>query len=192
MEQLPATRVSDAEREAVALRLREAAVEGRLTLDELSERLGTALAARTHADLEPLTADLPAAGTPTRVSRRAPRRWVVSVMSGHSLRGRFRVAGSLNVISLMGGAEIDLRAAEIDGDTVTIRCVSIMGGASVVVPEGVEVDDTGFAIMGGRDVKVRDVPPVPGTPLVRVFAFALMGGNEVKSKPHRRRDERSE
>jgi len=39
--------------------------------------------------------------------------------------------------------------------------------------------------MGGRGVKLRNVPLVPGTPVVRVRSFALMGGNEVKSKPHR-------
>jgi hypothetical protein len=54
-------RASDAEREAVADRLRGAAAEGRLDPEELDERLGRAYAARTHAELDALTADLPAA-----------------------------------------------------------------------------------------------------------------------------------
>jgi hypothetical protein len=53
-------RASDAERDAVAARLREAHAEGRLTFEELSERLDVAFAARTHGDLVPLTRDLPA------------------------------------------------------------------------------------------------------------------------------------
>jgi DUF1707 SHOCT-like domain/2TM domain len=57
----PAHRASDAEREAVADRLRRAAAEGRLDPDELEERLGRAYGARTVGELAPLTADLPAA-----------------------------------------------------------------------------------------------------------------------------------
>ena len=55
----PAHRVSDAEREAVADRLRHAAAEGRLDTDELSDRVERAYRAQTSTDLEPLTADLP-------------------------------------------------------------------------------------------------------------------------------------
>lgn len=57
-------RASDAEREAVAERLRRAAAEGRLDPDELDERVGRAYAARTRAELGPLTADLPLSPAP--------------------------------------------------------------------------------------------------------------------------------
>jgi hypothetical protein len=53
-------RASDADREAVAERLRHAAVEGRLEPDELEERLHAALRARTYGDLRRLLSDLPA------------------------------------------------------------------------------------------------------------------------------------
>jgi hypothetical protein len=52
-------RASDADRDAVAERLRQAAVEGRLEPHELEERLHTALRARTYGELEPLVIDLP-------------------------------------------------------------------------------------------------------------------------------------
>ena len=52
-------RVSDAERDEVATLLRDAAAEGRLTPDELDERVEKALLARTGADLDALLADLP-------------------------------------------------------------------------------------------------------------------------------------
>lgn len=52
-------RVSDAEREEVAQRLRAAATDGRLTLAESDERQALAYAAQFHHDLTPLTADLP-------------------------------------------------------------------------------------------------------------------------------------
>lgn len=53
-------RASDADRDAVAERLRSAAVEGRLEPDELEERLHAALRARTYGDLRRLLTDLPA------------------------------------------------------------------------------------------------------------------------------------
>jgi hypothetical protein len=53
-------RASDADREAVAERLRQAAVEGRLEPDELEERLHSALRSRTYGDLRLLLSDLPA------------------------------------------------------------------------------------------------------------------------------------
>jgi hypothetical protein len=61
-------RASDADREAVAERLRHAAVEGRLEPDELEDRLHTALRARTYGDLRRLLSDLPA--TPMAWERR--------------------------------------------------------------------------------------------------------------------------
>ena len=57
-------RASDADREAVAERLRHAAVEGRLEPDELEERLHAALRARTYGDLRRLHSDLPAKPMP--------------------------------------------------------------------------------------------------------------------------------
>jgi hypothetical protein len=64
-------RVSDADRDRVADRLRAATGEGRLSADELEERLEAAFAARTAAELAPLTADLPA---PPVCARRRPAR----------------------------------------------------------------------------------------------------------------------
>ena len=59
-------RASHADREQVVGALQAAFVQGRLTADELDERVGQALAARTYADLGGLTADLPADAAPAR------------------------------------------------------------------------------------------------------------------------------
>ncbi len=56
----PVLRASDADRDAVADRLRAAHTEGRLSVEEFGERLDAAFAARTTADLARLTTDLPA------------------------------------------------------------------------------------------------------------------------------------
>jgi hypothetical protein len=59
-------RIGDAERDAVMTALREHFAQGRLTHDELDERLDTALAARTAGDLRRVTADLPGPPPPRR------------------------------------------------------------------------------------------------------------------------------
>ena len=72
-------RASDAEREAVVERLREATAEGRLTFGELSERTEAAYTATTRGELVPITADLPAVSSPpaapVRPSAGADREW---------------------------------------------------------------------------------------------------------------------
>jgi len=65
-----AIRVGDADRERTIERLRQAAAEGRLEPDELEERVGSALAARTGGDLTGLVEDLPSARRPRRRRRR--------------------------------------------------------------------------------------------------------------------------
>jgi hypothetical protein len=57
-------RAADSDRERTAERLRTAAAEGRLSAEELEERLEVALAARTHGELEAVVADLPSAEPP--------------------------------------------------------------------------------------------------------------------------------
>jgi hypothetical protein len=56
----PSQRLSDAERDAVVVQLREGLSEGRLDLDDFRARLDAAYAAKTHGEIVPLTKDLPA------------------------------------------------------------------------------------------------------------------------------------
>src|SRR5579864_586214 len=57
-------RMGDADREAVAAQLREHYADGRLTLDELNERLDQTFAAKTKADLDVVLRDLPHVARP--------------------------------------------------------------------------------------------------------------------------------
>jgi hypothetical protein len=67
-------RASDADREQVAERLRQATTEGRLLPEEFEDRLGAALSARTYGELAAVVADLPAPGTTIAGRSRAPAR----------------------------------------------------------------------------------------------------------------------
>jgi hypothetical protein len=176
----PAARASDAEREVAVERLRTAAGEGRLALDELSERLDAAFGAVTRADLEPLTADLPAPSSPGPAA--APgRRWIVAIMGGGRHRGRWRIASRCTVVNVMGGSDLDLSEAIVEGSETEIRVFSLMGGSNIVVPDGVHAELGGFAFMGGNDLRLRGRPqPRPGAPVVRVRAYSVMGGTDVK------------
>jgi hypothetical protein len=177
---IPQVRASDADRDAVVERLRTAAGEGRLALDELADRLDGALAAVTTADLEPLTADLPAAAPP---STGGGRRWILAIMGGGTHRGRWRIAPRCTVVNVMGGSDLDLTEAIVEGSETEIRVFSLMGGSNIVVPDGVHVDLGGFAVMGGNGLKLKGRPaPAASAPVVRVRAWSLMGGTDVKRK----------
>ena len=186
----PALRVSDADRERTAQHLRQAAGEGRLTLEELDERVEAAYAAKVGADLVKLTEDLPAASGasstalahPPAPKRARRRRWALSIMGGGDLRGRYRAGDKLNAVAIMGGGDIDLRETIFDEPEITITAVAIMGGIDVIVPAGVEVELSGLAIMGGNDSRVSAQSLPPDAPRVHVRAFSLMGGVCAKLK----------
>jgi hypothetical protein len=178
-ETAPELRVSDADRERAATALREHLAQGRLTLDELAERLDRIYEARTRAELEAVSADLPAQARPLVAGKR-PRRYLVAIMSGVERSRRWRLAPETTVLAIMGGAHLDLRGAQIEGTHATISCFTLMGGIDIVVPQGSDVEVSGFGLMGGVADEVRGEPQ-PGMPALHVRAFALMGGVSVRS-----------
>jgi len=191
-ERAPALRASDADRDRAVASLRDGASEGRLTFDELSHRVELAYAAATMVELDELLADLPAATTtaPKPVPRGKLRRWNVAIMGGCERRGRWRPSPHGVAVALMGEVKLDLRDASIGEDELVITAFALMGGVTIVVPEGVEVDLGGLAIMGANEHRPGKATVLPGTPIVRIRAFSLMGGTEVKVRGSSSRDAR--
>jgi hypothetical protein len=190
-------RVSDSDREQAAEVLREAAAQGRISLDELDERLESAYAAKTYADLAAVTHDLPQSGRmpvppvqgATQISRvggTPGAKFSVAIMSGARRMGRWVVPRTYVSVAVMGGVELDLREAQFSEPVVTLHAYTVMGGIQITVPEDVDVDVSGLAFMGGFDHNASG-PGVPGAPQVRVLGFALMGGVEVRRKPLKKR-----
>src|SRR3954471_12982900 len=99
-----------------------------------------------------------------------------------ALIGGVRHSGTLTRrthVTLVGGMDIDLSAAEIPPEGVTITKVSLVGGVSLIVPADARVEVSGFVLVGGRDVE-RGNASGPGAPVVRVRAFGLAGGVKVR------------
>ena len=187
-------RVSDAERDVTLKVLNEHAAVGRLTLDELEERAGKAIAAKTRGELAALTTDLPQEGAAPAVrasgapavavaGERKPVRWMVAILGGGHRRGRFRAVGSINALGILGGDEIDLREAEMEGGELTLNLFSVLGGANVYVPDSIEIDMGGFSILGGNEVKGSERLPRQGAPIVHIRGFGLLGGATIYRLP---------
>jgi Domain of unknown function (DUF1707)/Cell wall-active antibiotics response 4TMS YvqF len=195
-------RASDADRERVANVLREAAGDGRLSMDELDERLDAVYAAKTYAELEPITHDLPDAGAPSvpvpsPAARRDPTRFggeptshgAVAILGGFTRRGDWVVPKEFTAFMLMGGGEIDMRDARFSEREVSIHIVAIMGGCEVIVPEDATVRVTGVGIMGAFD-HTGSSTGSPDGPVITVNGVAIMGGVDVKRRPSPGKDMR--
>jgi len=188
-------RVSHADRERVAEVLRVAAGEGRLDLDELEERLDLTWAAKTYADLVPITHDLQPAvepaphppvprpgGTPPPAPEHLSSR---SIMGECKRQGVWRVPAQHTAFALMGSVLIDLREAVLESHETLIQASAVMGEVKVVVPAHVHVVVDGTPVMGdygqGKDKVPADLGP--DSPVVRVQGVAVMGSVQVQRLP---------
>ncbi|MFI5953301.1 DUF1707 domain-containing protein [Cryptosporangium sp. NPDC051539] len=184
-------RASNADRERVANALHEAAAEGRISLDELDVRLNQVYAAKTYAELQPLTRDLPALGTahqwtpeaspPPVVPVLPPSSQGVAIMSSFKRAGQWTVPEKFECFAFWGGGVVDLREAVFTSSTVTIRAAAIMGGIEIIAPEFATVHVTGLGIMGGFDDSAT-AQGAPGAPVIIVTGFAFWGGVSVKRR----------
>ncbi|SCG46118.1 DUF1707 SHOCT-like domain-containing protein [Micromonospora inositola] len=125
----PEMRVSDAERERVVEQLNQAVGEGRLTLAEFEDRIGGVLAARTHGDLAPFTADLPATGAPQVLELR-------SRASSLKRAGRWVVPRRVVVKARSSSVRLDLTEAVIVSPTVEVLLDVRSSSVTVVLPHG--------------------------------------------------------
>jgi Domain of unknown function (DUF1707)/Cell wall-active antibiotics response 4TMS YvqF len=178
-------RASDTERHAAVERLRDGAAAGRLTLEELSDRIELAQGARTRGELEAVVADLP---DHSPAPSRPARRWIVGILSGAEAGGRWRLGEDTRAVAVLGSADVDLREAELSSAEPTLTAVSVLGEIEITVPEGVDVELRSFSLLGG--IEARKPPPAPpGAPRIVIRAFTLLGSVELRppTEPRRRR-----
>jgi hypothetical protein len=180
-EHRPALRISDAERERAVRTLGEHHAVGRLTYEEFVDRMDRAYDARTHDQLDVLTADLPEA--PAARAQPRKRRWLVSVMGGNE-RAEDVAHDETVIVDVMGGSDLDLRGASFPAGEANVTAIAVMGGSTIWVPEGARVELSGFALMGGNSNRVPAGVASSG-PLIRIKAWSLMGGIDVRSGSRR-------
>lgn len=203
-------RASDADRDSVAHRLREALAEGRLDPDEHSERLDAVYRAKTLGELVPLTEDLPepsgSGSSPAPTDFRSPRpiygggrvvsgqeptsRLAIALMGGADRSGSWIMPGSFTAVAVMGGVNLDLREARFTQRETTIWTYSLMGGVAVIVPDDVQVRVHGIPLMGGFGVSDHTPSVVdPDAPIVHIRGIAVMGGVGVEYRSRKHQDE---
>jgi hypothetical protein len=174
-------RASHADRDRTVEVLREAAGDGRLTSDELDERLERALTARTYGELATLTADLPAT-QPVSVPKPKDVLRIERYGANERRDGDWVVPGRIDLLVTGGNVTLDFTQAVITLPSLEINAMVSGGNLTIVTKPGVVVDTDEVAIMGGR-VIVRQ-PPEDATPaLLRVTMSGRIIGGNIRVRP---------
>ena len=186
-------RASDADRDRVVEALAGASAEGRLTLQEYSERSDAALVARTLGDLASLTADLPASSLPAVPSGDAAAvpEEITAVLGNESRKGPWVVPPRMNVRSVLGDCHLEMHKAIIGQHVTTIDATVRFGSVTIFVPDGIDVRMSGRAVLGAKSSELRGEPK-PGAPVIVVRCNVFCGWVTVKRPDWlmRRREER--
>ncbi|MFJ2581033.1 DUF1707 domain-containing protein [Kitasatospora aureofaciens] len=184
-------RASHADRDQVVEILRDAAGDGRLTAEELDERIAAALNARTIGELAALTRDLPVSPDPAPPAEpgRRPKDVVeINQRFGTLHRsGPWEVPRRLDIRMHGGDVKLDFTQAVISHDTLDLDVYLSIGGNLILVVRPGIVVVTDDLTVGVGEVKVR----VPGAdeiePVVlRVTVTGRVRGGDVVVRYPRR------
>lgn len=167
-------RVSDAEKEHVGQLLQRAVGLGMLSLGEFTERMDTALAAKTRGELNSVLADLPGmqiaeehrpvpqpVAAPHGVWNGEGGTQVKGTMSTVTRKGRWTVPPKLSVSSKMSSVTLDFTQAVMSTQVVEIDVDDYCSSITLVLPSEATVDLNGVETIGGSaNNKVRTGPPI--------------------------------
>jgi hypothetical protein len=181
-------RASHEDRDNVVEQLRVAGGDGRLDADELDERVGAALTARTYGELAVLVSDLPAApGLPAGALAAKPKDVVrIDCSGGNANRdGRWAVPHRMQVSVRGGGVKLDFTEAAISWSTLQIDADVAGGNLTLITKPGIVVDADDVTVRGGN-VKVK-APWGPGVPVtLRIDVTGKVSGGNITARPPRR------
>jgi len=175
-------RASDADRDEAAGTLADATAAGRISLAEHHARLDALYAAVTEDEVAAVTADLPASlpagptGRSGLLRMLSPYRCLV--IGGQARRaGQFRMGRFCTVIVAFGGIELDLRAAQLSQDALTLTVWSLLSRVTVTVPAHARVLDQVLVV--GRRRTVPDDGGAAGAPVIRLRGVSVAGSFQV-------------
>ncbi|MFF1788966.1 DUF1707 domain-containing protein [Kitasatospora sp. NPDC058243] len=165
----------DDDRDTAVQRLQEAYSQGRISHEEMDERLDQALTARTQGALARSLASLPepGAGAGTEAT--------IGAATGRIRRsGAWRVPRTLKVASALGRVHLDLSRAIFEHPVVDIELQLGTGGARITVPHDAVVDIEGMHA-GWKEARYKPPRhPTPGGPTIRISGTTGFGRLKVR------------
>lgn len=191
-------RVSDAEREHVGTLLQRAVGQGLLTVSEFTERMDTAMAARTRGELNAVLADLPGMslqGPPPAVTSAAATSPAVPGAAPVELRntasnlrrnGPWVVPPALRLRNRFGNTVLDFTSADVRHPVVDIEVDDVAASTTLLVPEGATVDTDHLQHPFSNVHNEVGTGPPTGTPHL-VLRGTVRAGAIIVRRPHRHR-----
>lgn len=107
---------------------------------------------------------------------------LVTIFTGLELASRARSFLGGTVLTMFGGAEIDLRNATPDPEGACLEVRTIFGGTEILVPEEWNVVLDAQSILGGSENRAGATGATEG-PTLRVHALTVFGGLDISSRP---------
>jgi hypothetical protein len=185
-------------REQVIAILTEQFSRDTLDLEELEKRLDLAHRADSVVALDNLVKDLTAAEgtgetalaprTETAVDEATLARWparkrMTAIFGGLEKKGAWVCPREVAVVAIFGGADIDLREAELAPGVTELSVTTIFGGVEVIVPPWLSVEVDATAILGGfEEIHRAPTTPDPDRRILRITGTAVLGGVEIHTR----------
>jgi hypothetical protein len=178
-------RASHEDRDHVVEMLRVAAGDGRLSAEELDERVERALTARTRGELSALIADLPGAQSGMGAAPK-PKDVLRIERYGGSARhaGRWTVPQRVEVNVTGGNVTLDFTQAIITLPSLPVSAEVMGGNLTLITKPGIVVETDEVALIGGN-VKAREHPDDRGPVLLRVEVSGRITGGSIIVRPPR-------
>jgi Domain of unknown function (DUF1707) len=180
-------RASHEDRDRVVELLRVSAGDGRLTADELDERLELAMTARTYGELAKLVADLPADGSvasaPALQAPRAKDVVRLDTGSGHTIRnGRWILPQRIEARVRSGHLKLDFTQAVITQPSLQLDADVRSGHVILITRPGIVVDTDDVVVRSGH-IRVW-APWVPDVPeVLRIEVSGKIGSGHFVARP---------
>jgi len=105
---------------------------------------------------------------------------VLALFGDVSRSGRWRLGRRVRALGLFGGVRLDLRGAEVTGEEITVEVDALCGAVDVVVPHGVVLDMSGYALFGAQNADAGEERPPTGAPVVHLRARTAFGSLTVR------------
>jgi hypothetical protein len=185
-------RASHADRDRVVEILRIAAGDGRISADELDQRLEVALTARTLRELAALTTDLPAPAAPAAAAALPPAKDLVRIDCGSGTakrEGPWVVPRRMEIRVTSGSVRLDFSRAAITAGLLEIDADVKSGSLTMLTRPGIVVDTDDVSVLSGS-VRVRPQPEPAEPVILRIAVTGQIRSGTITARPPRSRSPR--